>query len=71
MNYTPNIQIEKKQPKTLDDLYKLTHSTTDKFNELQEKFDENDSEIETVARDCIWTDFEFIAITYGFEDADI
>lgn len=64
-------QIEKKQPKTLDDLYKLTHSATDKFNNLQEEFDENDSEIETVARDCIGTDFEFIATTYGFEDVDI
>ena len=63
-------QIEKKQPKTLDDLYKLTHSATDKFNDLQEEFDENDSEIETVARDCIGTDFEFIANAYGFKDAD-
>lgn len=64
-------QIEEKQPKNLDELYKLTHSATDKFNDLQDDFYENDSEIETAARDCIGTDFEFIAISYGFEDADV
>ncbi|EIG26584.1 DUF5713 family protein, partial [Neisseria sicca] len=32
---------------------------------------ENDSEIETVARDTIATDMEYIAQSYGFEDADI
>ncbi len=64
-------QIEETRPKNLDDLYQLTHSATDKFNDLQEEFEENDSEIETVARDCIGTDFEFIATAYGFEDADV
>jgi hypothetical protein len=59
-------KIEQKQPKNLEELYKLTHSTTNKFNDLQEEFDENDSEIETVARDCIGTDFEFIAKSYAF-----
>ena len=39
--------------------------------ELAEEFDENDSEIETVARDTIATDMEYIAQSYGFEDADI
>lgn len=63
-------QIEEENPKTLEELYKLTHSATDKFNDLQEDFDENDSEIETAARDCIGGDFEFIAFSYGFEDAD-
>jgi hypothetical protein len=63
-------QIEQEQPKDLEALYKLTHATTDKFNDLQEEFDAQDSEIETVARDCIGTDFDFIAQSYGF-DADI
>lgn len=63
-------QIEQQQPKDLEALYQLTHAATDRFNELQEEFYENDSEIETVARDCIGMDFEFIATTYGFEDAD-
>jgi hypothetical protein len=64
-------QLEREQPNTLDELYKLTHSATDKFNDLQEDFEEHNSEIETVARDCIAIDFEFIAISYGFKDADI
>ena len=64
-------QIEEKQPKKLEELYGLTHAATDKFNDLQEDFDENGSEIETVARECIAKDFEFIATSYGFKDADI
>lgn len=64
-------QIEQKQPKNLEELYELTHAATDKFNDLQVDFDENDSEIETVARECIAKDFEFIATSYGFKNADI
>lgn len=64
-------QIEDEKPENLEELYRLTHSATEKFNDLQEEFEDNDSEIETVARDCIGTDFEFIATSYGFEDADI
>jgi hypothetical protein len=63
-------EIEKKQPKNLDELYKLTHRATDKFNDLEQEFSENDSEIETTARECIALDFEFIAKAYDFE-ADI
>lgn len=63
-------EIETKQPKTLQDLYTLTHLATEKFNDLQEEFYENDSEIETAARESIAEDFEFIANSYGF-DADI
>ena len=48
-----------------------THAATERFNELAEEFEENDSEIETVARDTIATDMEYIAQSYGFEDADI
>jgi hypothetical protein len=64
------IQIEKTQPKSLEELYKITHLATDEFNDLQEEFEENDSEIETLARDCIAVDFENVAKIYGF-DADI
>jgi hypothetical protein len=63
--------IEETKPKNLEELYELTHGSTDKFNELQEEFDENGSEIETAARECIAADFEFIAHAYGFENADI
>lgn len=62
--------IETEQPKDLDNLYKITHQATDKFNDLCEEFVSNDSEIETVARDCIGEDFYFIAQTYGYTDAD-
>lgn len=46
-------QIESQKPKDLKALYALTHAATDRFNDLQEEFDENDSEIETAAREAI------------------
>ncbi|MEM6845639.1 MAG: DUF5713 family protein [Bacteroidota bacterium] len=61
--------IENNKPATLEDLYKLTHAATDKLNNLEDEFLENDSEIETVARDCLGVNFEFIAKAYEF-DAD-
>jgi len=64
-------QIESKKPENLDSLYKLTQAATDKFNELEEEFEDNDSEIETAARECIAMDLEFIAKAYSFEEADI
>ena len=63
-------QIEAQKPTDLDALYALTHPATDAFNDLQEEFEDNDSEIETAARDCIGMDFDFIAKAYGFDDAD-
>lgn len=63
-------QIESKKPDNLDELYKLTHIATEKFNDLVDVFDDNDSEIETVARECIGADFYFIAKAYGFREAD-
>ena len=60
-------KIETEKPKTLEELYTFTHKATDKFNDLQEEFYENDSEIETAARECIAMDFEFISKSYGFE----
>lgn len=63
-------KIEQQQPNSLEALYNLTHAATEQFNALQEEFYENDSEIETVARDCIGADFDFIAKAYGF-NADI
>lgn len=61
--------IEANLPGDLDQLYKRTHQATEAINELQDAFYESDSEIETAARDCIGTDFDFIASAYGF-DAD-
>lgn len=64
-------QIEQEKPASLEELYKLTHAATDRFNLLQEEFWDRDSEIETVARDTIGMDFHAIALAYGFADADI
>lgn len=60
-------KIENRKPNTLKELYMLCHKSTDEFNDLQDEFYENDSEIETMARECIAMDFEFIAKSYGFE----
>lgn len=62
--------IEQQSPKTLDELYAITNQGVDKINDLQDDFGD-ESEIETVARDCIGMDFDFIAKAYGFEDADV
>ena len=45
-------KIEETNPKTLDELYVITHASTEEFNDLEEEFNENDSEIETAAREC-------------------
>ncbi len=62
--------IEARQPKTHVELYQLTHAATEEFNTLDNELQQNDSEIETVARDIIGLDFEAIAKSYGFTDAD-
>jgi Family of unknown function (DUF5713) len=64
-------KIESEKPSDLEELYKLSHAATDEFNDLQSVFEENESELETAARDCIGGDFEQIAIAYGFTDADV
>lgn len=64
-------KIEADSPSSLDELYKLTHASTEEFNDLQDVFEEHESEIETAARDCIGADFEQIAIAYGHKDANI
>lgn len=64
-------RIEQEKPQNLDELYAITHEATEQINDLQDEFDENDSEIETVARDCFGTTMYFIATAYDFEDADI
>lgn len=64
-------QIEEKNPKDLETFYSLTHTSTNQINELQDEFFENGSEIESMARDCLALDFEYIASAYGFENADL
>lgn len=60
------LEIESQQPESDEDVYRLTHKATESFNQLAMEFYENDSEIETAARDAIGTDFDFILTTYGF-----
>jgi hypothetical protein len=64
-------EIEAENPKTLEDLYAITCRATEKINDLQEEFEENESEIETAARDDIAVTFGYVATTYGFPDADL
>jgi hypothetical protein len=62
--------IENKRPANIDELYTFTHAATEKINALQVEFEQNDSEIETAAREEIAEEFAFVAEAYGF-DADI
>lgn len=63
-------RIESDRPVDLQALYALTHEATARFNELAVEFEDHDSEIETVARECIAGDFVALARAYGF-DADV
>jgi uncharacterized protein DUF5713 len=63
--------IESESPPDTESLLKLTHAATERINELAEEFDENGSDLETVAREVIADDFEHIVRTYGFNDVDI
>jgi hypothetical protein len=63
-------QIEQQKPTSVEDLYKLTHAATARFNKLTEEFDEQGSELETGAREAIGEDFANIAKAYGFSNAD-
>ncbi|QDU58494.1 DUF5713 family protein [Aeoliella mucimassa] len=64
-------QIEHEQPKDEDSLLKLTHAATKRINDLEEEFEENDSELETGAREALGAEFDFIVRAYGFADVDI
>lgn len=63
--------IETKKPKNEKELYKLSYKATIRINNLAREFEENGSEIETVARDTIWVDFEFIAKSYWYNNIDV
>jgi Mor family transcriptional regulator len=64
-------QIESEQPQNDGLLLKLTHAATELINGLAGEFEENDSELETVAREAMGAEFEFIVRSYGFTDVDI
>lgn len=60
-------KIESQKPAGTEAVLELTHAATEEFNQLQEEFEDTESEIETAARDCIATDFESILAAYGYD----
>ncbi|WP_425618937.1 DUF5713 family protein [Anatilimnocola sp. NA78] len=64
-------QIEADKPEDEESLLQLTHAATERINGLSEEFEDNDSELETGAREVMAEDFAFIVQAYGFEDVDI
>ena len=64
------VELERRRPNSLEELYLITHSATNKINELQSEFYERGSDIETGAREAIAEDFSAIARAYGFANAD-
>lgn len=62
--------IEQEGPEELSQLYPITHHYTRQINAVQVEFEREGSELETVAREAIAAEFEFIALAYGF-DADV
>jgi len=61
------VHIEAADGLELDGLYRLTHAATEQINDVQERFWDAGSEIETAARECIAEEFDAIARAYGFE----
>jgi hypothetical protein len=59
--------IERTAPQSEAELYAITHAATERINDLQDDFEEAESEIETVARDSIAVSFGKVATVYGFE----
>ena len=59
--------IERTAPQSEAELYTITHAATERINDLQDDFEEAESEIETVARDSIAVSFGKVATVYGFE----
>ena len=63
-------KIESSKPDSDEEFLELTHAATEEINDLQDEFLDNDSEIETGAREALGADFEYITKAYGF-DIDI
>jgi len=64
-------QVESSKPSDIDSLFKLTHAAVDGINKLGSEFEENDSELETGARESLAEDFGVILDAYGFGDAGL
>lgn len=64
-------RIESENPADNASLFQLTHAAVTSINHLEGEFEENDSELETGAREALAGDFEIILQAYGFADADL
>ena len=64
-------KIEAQNPQNSEELFQLTHAATNSINDLEEEFEEYDSELETGAREAMAENFEFIVKAYGFDKVDI
>lgn len=59
------VQIETNKPTTVAQFCVYSHPAVEQINDLQDEFDEHNSELETVARDCLGEEFSAIATAYG------
>ena len=64
-------RIEAETPADDAAVLALTHAATQRFNELEDEFGNNGSEIETVARETIAGDIFVILENYGFGHIDL
>jgi len=64
-------RIEHEKPSSVDQFLRLTHEATEQINSLASEFEDNESELETVARESMAADFGFIAAAYGFGSVDV
>lgn len=60
-------EVERTNPARDSDLLDLTHAATEEINDLASEFEDNDSELETNAREILAADFDFIVKAYGFD----
>lgn len=60
-------RIEAERPTEVAAVLALTHAATEEWNQLDEEFVEHDSELETVARESIAADFDFLLKAYGYQ----
>ncbi|WP_444935228.1 DUF5713 family protein [Microbulbifer sp. JMSA004] len=63
--------IESERPQDKTSLLRLTHAATERINHLAEEFEDNDSELETEAREVMAENFDFVVRAYGFDSLDI
>ncbi len=64
-------QIESTKPSDNESLLRLTHAAVDSLNQLEAEFEENESEIETAARDALGDEFHAILHAYGFGEVEV